>query len=308
MNFFILVNDIQQGPFSIDELRLRGITQDTLVWAEGMAQWAPAWQVEALRPLLHATGQQPGPQPSQYAQQFQPAPPPPPKKKKGRGCIVALVAVAVIAFILALTNPGLAEHRKAIAIRIDETSTTIEGIEDPDIKMVANLVTGIGNGLLKGMMQEFVDENLEYHNYIFFSTTTLHNSLLTQDVRCSVGCLGYVYAVDLAKMVKKFLQEQINGNSDKGDDNGGDNYDDDNNIDNDNNNNNDDNAYGNDGTGSSPGTDAGSKVDSLTHRVASGITHHIAKEVKRQVRQGTDSSTASGISNIIDEIVKLIDN
>lgn len=36
MQYFIVINDVQQGPFSIDELRQRNITSDTLVWAEGM--------------------------------------------------------------------------------------------------------------------------------------------------------------------------------------------------------------------------------------------------------------------------------
>ena len=42
MQYFIVINDVQQGPFSIDELRQRNITSDTLVWAEGMPQWTPA--------------------------------------------------------------------------------------------------------------------------------------------------------------------------------------------------------------------------------------------------------------------------
>ena len=31
MNYFIIVNDAQQGPYTIDELRQRHITQETLV-------------------------------------------------------------------------------------------------------------------------------------------------------------------------------------------------------------------------------------------------------------------------------------
>ena len=44
MNYFIIVNDTQQGPYTIEELRQRHIDASTLVWAEGMAQWTPAWQ------------------------------------------------------------------------------------------------------------------------------------------------------------------------------------------------------------------------------------------------------------------------
>ena len=52
MNYFIIVNDQQQGPFTIDELKLRAITADTLVWAEGMPEWVPAGQVDELKVIL----------------------------------------------------------------------------------------------------------------------------------------------------------------------------------------------------------------------------------------------------------------
>jgi len=52
MNYFIIVNDQQQGPFTIDELKLRGIAPDTLVWAEGMPQWMPASQVDELKTIF----------------------------------------------------------------------------------------------------------------------------------------------------------------------------------------------------------------------------------------------------------------
>ena len=72
MQYFIVINDVQQGPFSIDELRQRNITSDTLVWAEGMPQWTPAWQVEELRPLFYVDAQT-----AQTAAQQQTPPPPP---------------------------------------------------------------------------------------------------------------------------------------------------------------------------------------------------------------------------------------
>lgn len=73
MSFFILVDNQQQGPYTLAELRSRNITSATLVWAEGMAQWTPAWQVEALQTLFaagtaHAAGA-PVPPPAQQAQQ-----------------------------------------------------------------------------------------------------------------------------------------------------------------------------------------------------------------------------------------------
>ena len=52
MNYYIFVNNEQQGPYTLEELRARHIASDTLVWREGMAQWTAAWQVDELRQLF----------------------------------------------------------------------------------------------------------------------------------------------------------------------------------------------------------------------------------------------------------------
>lgn len=52
MTYFILINNQQQGPYTLDELRSRNITSATLVWTEGMADWTPAWQVAELQTLF----------------------------------------------------------------------------------------------------------------------------------------------------------------------------------------------------------------------------------------------------------------
>ena len=98
MNYFIVDNGQQAGPYAIDELVKRGLNSDTLVWAEGMTDWAPAWQVEELKNYLY--GQQtpppppttPTPQPAYVQPEYEPAPEPTPEptpekpKKKGKGC------------------------------------------------------------------------------------------------------------------------------------------------------------------------------------------------------------------------------
>lgn len=39
MGYYILENGQQYGPFNIEQLKKRGITINTQVWREGMAQW-----------------------------------------------------------------------------------------------------------------------------------------------------------------------------------------------------------------------------------------------------------------------------
>ncbi len=64
MEYFMIENGQQTGPFTIDQLAQKHITSETLVWAEGMSNWTPAWQVEQLKYIL--TGS-PQPTPPPYS-------------------------------------------------------------------------------------------------------------------------------------------------------------------------------------------------------------------------------------------------
>lgn len=52
MEYYISVNNDKRGPYSISELKARGISSETLVMADGTEQWIPAWQIEELRPII----------------------------------------------------------------------------------------------------------------------------------------------------------------------------------------------------------------------------------------------------------------
>ena len=56
--FYVAINGEQKGPFSADALRESvksgAVNKDSLVWTEGMAQWAPASQVPAVQSLFTA--------------------------------------------------------------------------------------------------------------------------------------------------------------------------------------------------------------------------------------------------------------
>lgn len=68
--YFIVENNQQSGPLSIDELRNKGVTPSTLVWFDGMANWEQASAIGELNGLFMAT---PPPPPPFYSQ---PAPAP----------------------------------------------------------------------------------------------------------------------------------------------------------------------------------------------------------------------------------------
>jgi len=83
MGYYINQNGVQQGPYEPNELNAHGITPDTPVWTDGMADWMPAHDVAALAFLFLAM-QENQPQNNLYARQPYPQPnfqqmPPQPK-------------------------------------------------------------------------------------------------------------------------------------------------------------------------------------------------------------------------------------
>ncbi len=54
----MIENGKQTGPFTINQLAQKHITSETLVWAEGMPNWTPAWQVEQLKYIITGSLQQ----------------------------------------------------------------------------------------------------------------------------------------------------------------------------------------------------------------------------------------------------------
>ena len=52
MEFFIIKNDEQQGPFTLEQLSGMSIMPDTPVWCEGMSDWTTASQVAELQQLV----------------------------------------------------------------------------------------------------------------------------------------------------------------------------------------------------------------------------------------------------------------
>ncbi len=57
--YYIIRNDQQAGPYTLEELAEMGITPDTIVWTEGMTDWTPARQVSELASLFTTTAQTP---------------------------------------------------------------------------------------------------------------------------------------------------------------------------------------------------------------------------------------------------------
>lgn len=65
--YFIHINGQQKGPLYREQLREEGLQADTMVWKEGMQDWAPASAFPELAVILNATGYAQSPQP-QYTE------------------------------------------------------------------------------------------------------------------------------------------------------------------------------------------------------------------------------------------------
>lgn len=50
--YYIIVNGMQQGPFSKEQLRMHGITPDSFVWRAGLNDWVKASQLPELSDLF----------------------------------------------------------------------------------------------------------------------------------------------------------------------------------------------------------------------------------------------------------------
>ncbi len=315
MQYFIVINDVQQGPFSIDELRQRNITSDTLVWAEGMPQWTPAWQVEELRPLFYddaqaaqTTAARQGPTLPPYRTQkgaqsdntpggsyHEPGtggttPPYQPEKSNRKKVLLTYVgiAVALLLLIMAIINPSKDEHRQVIKDHI--TAGFHRGLSGNDNSGIASLASSMISALAGPVINSAIDNLLQYHNYVFWSTTTI-DIPGTGEQRTSLGVFGKVFTSDeatIAEAVAKATGDKddekdtttttiFTGGDNDGDDNGGD-----------------------------VATQVTDTIVSMGNRVGRTVVHRVSrdvsKEIKKEINQNADSATASGLNKIVDAV------
>ena len=105
MKYYVAVNGQQTGPFEETELRAHNVTPDTLIWAEGMAEWLPAKQV---RPDLFVGAVPPNPPAgiygapntnAYYDQNNGQCPPPQPKTWLAESILVTLFCCLIFGIL-----------------------------------------------------------------------------------------------------------------------------------------------------------------------------------------------------------------
>ena len=327
MEFFIIDHNGQQaGPFSFDQLVQKGISPETLVWKQGMADWTPAWKVEELKAVLEAAeanqsnqniqkqeGVQQGfqqganqQQDYQKAQQeayqqgfqqgaamnsnFQQQP-----KKKTSHFAMKLV-IGLIIFILALfaiTNPSADAHKEKV--RTEASKAVEKAVGSTDNNFFSQALRSVAKMMAGSMMDEAMNQLFEYHNYIVCSTGSVEFNGKPHTV--SFGILGNVYTMNADDMVKALEsadnlhieESESNVSSDTPNMDGSDSE-----------------ANVNDNDEGSLSTRMQKKLEEKANQAFDKAADKVSKKVEEKINQKLEETTdSSSIEKIIDKILEL---
>lgn len=326
MEFFIIDRNGQQaGPFSFDQLVQKGISPETLVWKQGMADWTPAWKVEELKAVLEAVEanqsnqntqkqeanqQQAQQQDYQKAQQeayqqgfqqgaaihsnFQQQP-----KKKTSHFAMKLV-IGLIIFILAIfaiTNPSADAHKEKV--RTEASKAVEKAVGSTDNNFFSQALRSVAKMMAGSMMDEAMNQLFEYHNYIVCSTGSVEFNGKPHTV--SFGILGNVYTMNADDMVKALEsadnlhieESESNASSDTPNMDGSDSEA---NV-------NEDQAASDEGSFS---TRMQKKLEEKANQAFDKAADKVSKKVEEKINQKLDETTdSSSIEKIIDKILEL---
>lgn len=328
MEFFIIDHNGQQaGPFSFDQLVQKGISPETLVWKQGMADWAPAWKVEDLRAVLEAIeanqsnqnaqkqeGVQQGfpqqdyqkAQQEAYQQGFQQGAAmhsnfqQQPKKNKKKSHFAIKMVIGLIIFILAIfavTNPSADAHKEKV--RTEASKAVEKAVGSTDNNFFSQALRSVAKMMAGSMMDEAMNQLFEYHNYIVCSTGSVEFNGKPHTV--SFGILGNVYTMNADDMVKALEsadnlhieESESNVSSDTPNMDGSDSEA---NV-------NDDQAESDEGSFS---TRMQKKLEEKANHAFDKAADKVSKKVEEKINQKLEETTdSSSIEKIIDKILEL---
>lgn len=219
MEFHLIKNGKQEGPFTVEELSQQGITPESEVWAPGMADWMQAGDVPELTAVLQRAEFEAAQQAARAAQNqpamgqpYEPAvnpgqvPPPVPPRvpvqdetKKKSGCTPWLIAALILAIMFAtmvFTCPDRSAHEAAIQEvtkawvrdKVDDNLggiTGIGGVFGDLINKAIKELTGTGT-------DKIVSSYLDVKNYVICSVgnVTLGEN---ESKIVSLGVFGHVF-------------------------------------------------------------------------------------------------------------------
>lgn len=331
MEFFIIDHNGQQaGPFSFDQLVQKGISPETLVWKQGMADWTPAWKVEELRAVLEAAeanqsnqnaqkqegvqqdfqqgaNQQQDYQKAQqeaYQQGFQQGAAmnsnfqQQPKKKTSHFAMKIVIGLIIfILAIFAITNPSADAHKEKV--RTEASKAVEKAVGSTDNNFFSQALRSVAKMMAGSMMDEAMNQLFEYHNYIICSTGSVEFNGKPHTV--SFGILGNVYTMNADDMVKALEsadnlhieESESNVSSDTPNMDGSDSEA---NV-------NEDQADSDEGSLS---TRMQKKLEEKANQAFDKAADKVSKKVEEKINQKLDETTdSSSIEKVIDKILEL---
>lgn len=336
MEFFIIDRNGQQaGPFSFDQLVQKGISPETLVWKQGMADWTPAWKVEELRAVLEAIeanqsnqnaqkqeGVQQGFQQQEanqqqahqqdyqkvqqeaYQQGFQQGAAmnsnfqQQPKKKTSHFAMKMVIGLIIfILAIFAITNPSADAHKEKV--RTEASKAVEKAVGSTDNNFFSQALRSVAKMMAGSMMDEAMNQLFEYHNYIVCSTGSVEFNGKPHTV--SFGILGNVYTMNADDMVKA-LESADNLHIEESESNVSsdtpnmDGSDSEANV-------NEDQAESDEGSLS---TRMQKKLEEKANQAFDKAADKVSKKVEEKINQKLDETTdSSSIEKVIDKILEL---
>lgn len=331
MEFFIIDRNGQQaGPFSFDQLVQKGISPETLVWKQGMADWTPAWKVEDLRAVLEAIeanqsnqnaqkqeGVQQGfPQGANHQQNYQKVQQEAyqqgfqqgaamnsnfqqqPKKKTSHFAIKMVIGLIIfILAIFAITNPSADAHKEKV--RTEASKAVEKAVGSTDNNFFSQALRSVAKMMAGSMMDEAMNQLFEYHNYIVCSTGSVEFNGKPHTV--SFGILGNVYTMNADDMVKALEsadnlhieESESNVSSDTPNMDGSDSEA---NV-------NEDQTESDEGSFS---TKMQKKLEEKANQAFDKAADKVSKKVEEKINQKLDETTdSSSIEKVIDKILEL---
>ena len=300
MEYFIIDKNGQQaGPFSLDQLAQKAITPETLVWAQGMADWTPAWKVEELKTTLEAAEAIRDNEATQQEVATGTVPPnyqpvQPQKKSSKTLWKIILGLIVFIILMLAVTNPGADAHKEKVRTEVSKavekaTATTDNNFFSQAMRSVAKMMAGT-------VMDEAMDQLFQYHNYIICSKGTVEFDGKEHTV--SFGILGKVYTMNADDMVKALEMGdnlRIEESSSSSDDSA---------MDGSSSTSVDENANtGDDDASSDLQQKLEDKANKALDKAADKVSKKVEEKINQKLNEATDSST---VEKIIDKILELI--
>ena len=288
MKFFVILNNQQEGPYTIAQLAEMGISSETLVWKEGMKDWQPAWTISELRYILNEKTNKYRNASSTGMQQETAIPPTPPsapykeEKKPQNHYLLKIFGglVLLLLIIMALTNPNRESHENAIRTEVSkavEKATTSNGndIFSQGFGMMARMLAG-------NFIDSALDNLFEYHNYLIFSKGTV--TIQDKEHTVSYGIFGKVITMNSDDMVKAMEgNNPENTSSDEYDSS--------------------ENTTDEKDLGGNIQKKLEDRANQAMDKAADKVSKKIDEKINQKIDQATDSTT---IDKIIDKILELI--